>query len=147
LFGILILIWKLVLKAGSIMSSEKSGGGRWVEAGCRWAPNCPDGLRGCEFGCPVCNGMEVLRRPCPWCKHGMEDKGALEDYLGPYSPNGYLNCCDILHSQGVSGYAGQEMMELGKGACTYSGPCIHLMYCARCDRDVRVEVPLRNLLN
>ncbi|MDA8235625.1 MAG: hypothetical protein M0Z31_12650 [Clostridia bacterium] len=113
------------------MTKGKGDSEGWSEVGCRWATegnNLTDSGKEGDFGCPVCNGLEVLERPCPSCNHAMEDKGSLEDYLGPYSPSGYLNCNDAFGQ-----FPSQEM------------PCLHLMYCCLCDRDIRVEVPLRNL--
>ncbi|MHB8170873.1 MAG: hypothetical protein ACYDG6_04950 [Thermincolia bacterium] len=113
------------------MDKALNVGEKWSEANCRWAMQGDETSINVDVGCPVCNGLEVLENCCPWCGQPMEDKGSLEDYLGPYSPSGYLNCDDAFHHHAPEGRK-----------CSF---CVHLMYCSQCNRDLRLEVSLRDL--
>lgn len=70
--------------------------------------------------CPICNGLEGVRRLCPYCGGEMEERGSLQDFIDDYSP--YLS------------------QQLGENL-TEGGDCVHLYYCRTCDEDVRVSAP------
>jgi len=65
--------------------------------------------------CPVCNGLQLITEQCPSCGGILSDGGALQNYVGAYSP--YMES-DIVNQ------------------------CIHILYCADCDYDVRVALEL-----
>ncbi len=74
------------------------------------------------FGCPVCNGISSVTKPCPHCGNFMEDSGRLENYYGPYSP-----------------YDNMELykpLEAWNPADTLA--CIHLFSCPGCGYDSRL---------
>lgn len=70
--------------------------------------------------CPICNGLQSVRRFCPYCGREMEERGALQEFIDDYSP--YLS------------------QELGENL-TDTRECVHLYYCPSCDEDVRVASP------
>lgn len=72
------------------------------------------------YVCSLCNGLASLDFACPDCGEQMEDKGEVEDYLGPYSP-----------------YAELHVGELAEGR---GGYCTHLFSCPACGRDKRVRI-------
>lgn len=65
--------------------------------------------------CPICNGLQTLNVHCPRCGHLMADGGAVEDYLGPYSPY----------------FRSQMLDEID------SSHCVHLLTCPYCEYDTR----------
>jgi len=65
--------------------------------------------------CPICNGMAQINVKCPCCGQDMQDGGAVEDYLGPYSP-----------------YFRSEMAE-----DVEKSHCVHLLTCPHCGYDTR----------
>ncbi|HWQ62608.1 MAG TPA: hypothetical protein VN521_09870 [Negativicutes bacterium] len=67
--------------------------------------------------CPVCNGLTPVIGDCPHCGRKLADGGALENYLGPYSP--YMDTDSL-----------QE--------CAPDTQCVHLLYCPSCGYDIRV---------
>lgn len=71
-----------------------------------------------EKVCPICNGLEEIDEVCPQCGHKMLDGGALQNYLGPYSP-----------------YVESDMVPLNM---TNNG-CVHLVYCPNCNFDIRMS--------
>jgi hypothetical protein len=66
--------------------------------------------------CPLCNALDTVGRKCPYCGRRLEDGGALQNYLGPYSP--YVEDSSVPDS--MSG-----------------NYCIHLLYCPYCHYDTR----------
>lgn len=70
--------------------------------------------------CPICNGLQSIRRFCPYCGQAMEERGALQDFIDDYSP--YL-----------SRELGEDLLQ--------TKDCVHLYYCSHCDMDVRVATP------
>jgi len=70
--------------------------------------------------CPLCNGLQVAPKLCPRCGQEMEDKGALQEFIDPYSP-----------------YLSQELGENFAG----TGDCVHLYCCPFCALDQRFSVP------
>ncbi|HML35257.1 hypothetical protein M7775_11425 [Sporomusa sphaeroides DSM 2875] len=66
-----------------------------------------------EKVCPLCNALQQVEKKCPHCGKTMLDGGALNNYLGPYSP--YM-----------------EAQSLPFQSEAY---CIHLLYCPECDYD------------
>jgi hypothetical protein len=77
-----------------------------------------------EFGCPVCNGFTSISKDCPCC-HGelLEDRGALEDFYGPYSP-----------------YDFKEFYDPPQAAGPETDRCTHLLSCPACGYDERIRV-------
>jgi len=73
-----------------------------------------------EKVCPMCNALQITAKECPRCGALLIDSGALNSYLGPYSP--YM-----------------DMDELPFQAEEY---CVHLMYCPVCAYDTRLSVVL-----
>lgn len=71
-----------------------------------------------EKVCPLCNALQTTTEKCPRCGALLVDSGALNSYLGPYSP--YMNSD-----------------ELPFGAKEY---CIHLLHCPICAHDTRLSV-------
>lgn len=66
-------------------------------------------------GCPVCEGLVILDRPCPNCGALMEDQGGIADCSDPYGP-----------------YTDGEK-EATSGCYTGDGQCIHYLQCPHCD--------------
>jgi hypothetical protein len=77
-----------------------------------------------EYGCPVCNGLTTLYKNCPYCGRKMEDKGMVDDYLGPYSPYGDMDLYE----------------QHDKFDGDFSKSCVHLVSCADCGYDTRIGV-------
>jgi Zn-finger nucleic acid-binding protein len=71
-----------------------------------------------ERACPLCNAMEDVKGNCPRCNVNWADGGAVNDYVGPYSP---------YETQLIAGY-------------NTSDYCVHLLYCPICGYDTRVAV-------
>jgi hypothetical protein len=79
-----------------------------------------------EYICPLCNGLKDIGEiTCPKCGAQMEDKGALANYSGPYSP--------------------YEKQTLLGHENNHSNTCIHLFSCSNCDRDDRLPIPLMEI--
>lgn len=74
-----------------------------------------------EQVCPLCNGLEEIKKQCPNCGEQMKDGGKIEDFYGPYSP--YMDK-NLLSPPEVT-------MENSQGVC------IHLVYCPKCGTDQR----------
>lgn len=66
--------------------------------------------------CPLCNGLDSVSSNCPCCGQRLEDGGALQNYLGPYSP-----------------YVESETIP---NAMT-DHYCVHLLYCPNCHYDTK----------
>lgn len=73
-----------------------------------------------ELICPVCNALQAAEMQCPYCGRAMIDGGAVENYLGPYSP-----------------YMGNEDREAAEQQC------VHLLYCPECGFDMRAGYSLQ----
>jgi hypothetical protein len=71
-----------------------------------------------EKVCPLCNALEIAAEKCPSCGALLVDSGALNSYLGPYSP--YMNSDELP-------FGGQEY-------------CVHLLHCPICAYDTRLTV-------
>lgn len=69
-------------------------------------------------GCPLCNGLIDIYEFCPDCGGKMEDGGAIDEYLDPYSP--YIEITN------------KEQFGDNK--------CLHLIYCPCCGRDKRKKI-------
>lgn len=69
-----------------------------------------------EKVCPVCNALITVTALCPRCGLRLADGGAVENFLGPYSP--YM-----------------EVNSLQRGGADTQ--CVHLLYCPHCGYDVR----------
>ncbi|WP_371381490.1 hypothetical protein [Sporomusa aerivorans] len=69
-----------------------------------------------ENVCPLCNAMEKVEEACPSCGEIMLDGGAVNNYLGPYSP-----------------YAENDFLPFQTDRY-----CIHLLYCPVCGYDTQV---------
>ncbi|SDF59635.1 hypothetical protein [Sporolituus thermophilus] len=74
-----------------------------------------------ETVCPLCNGMADIDQRCPRCGGKMVDGGALENYLGPYSP--YLDVDSFNY-----GLPNKQ--------------CVHLLFCPACGYDSRTATSL-----
>lgn len=72
-----------------------------------------------EKVCPLCNGLEAVKTICSECGRRMVDGGALEDFLGPYSP-----------------YMETESINYGLP----EQQCVHLLYCPACHNDARAAL-------
>jgi ribosomal protein L32 len=68
-----------------------------------------------ELVCPLCNSLQLIHTQCPNCGQTMIDGGALESYLGPYSP--YMEKESIVGAEATH--------------------CVHLLYCPNCHFDMR----------
>lgn len=77
-----------------------------------------------EQVCPLCNGLAQINQPCPNCGIVMEDKGALENFYGPYSPFQELDSIRML-----------TMPEAAR-----PNQCVHLIACSHCGLDQRVPI-------
>ncbi|HMM21903.1 MAG TPA: hypothetical protein PKA10_14385 [Selenomonadales bacterium] len=66
--------------------------------------------------CPVCNALASVEERCPVCGGPMADGGAIENYLGPYSP--------YMPVDSLQQFAPDRQ-------------CVHLLYCPRCHYDTR----------
>lgn len=66
--------------------------------------------------CPVCNALTPVAAGCPLCGGALADGGALENFLGPYSP-----------------YVDIDSLQAGAP----DTQCVHLLYCPACGYDVR----------
>ncbi len=67
--------------------------------------------------CPVCNALVAITAACPLCGRRLADGGALENFLGPYSP-----------------YMDTDSLQAGAP----DTQCVHLLYCPACGYDTRV---------
>lgn len=71
-----------------------------------------------EKVCPICNALDEVHESCPHCGYEMLDGGALQNYLGPYSP-----------------YMEGDLIPLNM----LEQECVHLVYCPNCHYDMRVS--------
>lgn len=69
-----------------------------------------------ERACPICNALQPVDMRCPRCGGQLADGGALENYLGPYSP--YMDAASL-----QNGLPDTQ--------------CVHLLYCRYCHYDIR----------
>ncbi|GAW91795.1 hypothetical protein TherJR_2181 [Calderihabitans maritimus] len=76
-----------------------------------------------ELTCPLCNGLKQFYFPCPQCSRPMEDRGALENFFGPYSP---YETHPLFFSSTFS-----EKTNLY---------CVHLFACPGCGKDKRIKI-------
>lgn len=76
------------------------------------------------FQCPVCNGLEPLRFPCPRCGTITRDMGRISDYYAPYSP--YREIDDLKRTNGAPDLRLHQ--------------CIHAACCPECDDWYRVPL-------
>ncbi|WP_040683290.1 hypothetical protein [Thermosinus carboxydivorans] len=70
-----------------------------------------------ETVCMLCNGMMDIDQWCPHCGSKLTDGGALENYLGPYSP-----------------YVAVDSINYGLP----DKQCVHLLVCPVCGYDTRI---------
>lgn len=69
-----------------------------------------------EKVCPICNALDDVDKSCPRCGRKMLDGGAIQNYLGPYSP-----------------YMDGDAIPLNM----LEERCVHLLYCPNCHYDMR----------
>jgi hypothetical protein len=69
--------------------------------------------------CPYCNGLFPLEICCPSCGSMMEDRGTLQEMLGPYAP---YEENSLVHNQ--------------------FGGCVHQVVCVECGTEYMLTVPL-----
>lgn len=72
-----------------------------------------------DKACPLCNGIQQVNGQCPRCQRPWQDGGAVDVFLGPYSP-----------------YETQLVYTTEQ-----EDSCVHLLYCPHCGIDKRVEIP------